>query len=311
MKSSKVRISVVVITYNQQDCIVKALDSLTSQKDWIYEIVISDDCSKDRTWQVVNEYAEKYPGLVKPFQNEKNLGIYGNMLAGYKRATGNVLATLSGDDEYVDGCMEQACRYLEQQDVLDKAFLLYFNRRRHFVDYRPDYTFSNKLVESSRRLSYALRRLICEPTFFSPKILERCIPPTDLGKCGDIYWCLARMYYSDVVLYCDTTSVVYNAGIGVSVTASLTKTRDSEILVYGRLKDFNEMNFGMNDLRYVDYQIMRSKSYLNPSVSWIFKTTLAYFHSIDVSLGLKSIGLVGHLKYVLRYIPYSLRVKRL
>ncbi|MGN0033244.1 MAG: glycosyltransferase family 2 protein [Candidatus Limimorpha sp.] len=302
----KVKISVVVITYNQQDSITKALDSLTCQKEWLHEIVISDDCSKDNTWQVVNEYAKKYPGLVKTYQNESNLGIYGNMLAGYKRATGNVIATLSGDDEYVNGCFEKACKYLEEQDVLDKVFHLYLNRRRHFVDKRPDYTFKNNLVTSPKRLSYALRGYICEPTFFSPRLLDRVVPPSDLGKCGDMYWCLSRMFHSDVILYLDTTSVIYNAGIGVSVTTSLRKTRESDKLVYKKILNKNEMQFGSKDLNYVRYLLKRNDSYFDPSLKYIVSTTWAYMKSIDLSLGLNHIGLIDHIKYIIRYFPFAI-----
>lgn len=301
---NQAKISVVVITYNQQDCIAKALESLTCQKDWIYEIVISDDCSKDNTWQVVNEYASKYPGLIKPFQNEKNLGIYGNMLVGYKRATGNVIATLSGDDEYMPDCCEKAVKFLEEQEVLDKVFHLYFNRRRHFADNRPNYTFKNKLAASPRRMSYAIRRFISEPTFFSPQILDRCVPPSDLGKCGDFYWNLNRMYHSDVVLYYDATSVIYNAGIGVSVTVSKRKTRDSERLVFNRIISKNEMQFSIKDLNYVRYLLLCTESYYKASWSFLFSTTWALMKSVDFSLGLNHIGIENHFKYLARYVMF-------
>lgn len=257
----------------------------------------------------MNEYAERFPGLVKHYKNERNLGIYGNLLAGYKRATGNVIATLSGDDEYVDGCFETAVKFIEKHDILDKVFHVYFNRRRHFADNRPDYTFRNNLVLSPRRLSFALRHYICEPTFFSPKLLDRCVPPINLGKCGDVYWCLSRMFYSDVVLFCDSTSVVYNAGIGVSVTASLRKTRESEKLVFQKILNENEMGFKHKDLNYVKYQLYRSESYFNPSLKHVFMSTLMFFKGVDLSLGWRYTGLTEHVKYLFRYLPYVLKNK--
>lgn len=307
----KPKISVVIITFNQQDCIVNALDSLICQKEWIYEIIVSDDCSKDNTWQVVVDYAKNYSDFIKPFQNEKNLGIYGNMLAGYKRASGNVISHLSGDDIFLPGCCEKAYKYLESSNILDKCFTLYMNRRRHFADRRPDYTFNNHLAVSERRMSYALRKNICEESFFSPKILNRCVPPTDLGKCGDIYWCLSEMYYSDIVLYLDSNSVQYNAGIGVSVTASLRKTRESELLVYGKILRDNELKFGHHDLQYVKYQLCKSESYFNPSIYYLFRSTCEFLKSIDFSLGIRYIGFFEHLKYIFRYIPYMVGLKRI
>lgn len=301
---SVVKISVVVITYNQEKCIVKALDSLTCQKDWIYEIVVSDDCSKDNTWQVVNEYASRYQGLVKPYQNDSNLGIYGNMLAGYKHATGNVIATLAGDDEYTSDCFKTATLFLEQKEVLDKAFLCFFDCKRHFVDKRIDYIFDNSLSTSLMVMSYALRGKICEPTLFSPKIIDKCLPPTDLGKCADFYWKLLQIYNSEVILYCHNVGFIYNAGIGVSVTASLRKTRESDRIVYGKIIRENEFNFGVKDINYVKYLNCRNDAYFEPSWKFLFFTTWSFLKGIDMTLGGKGISLAEHAKFICRYIYF-------
>ena len=59
------RISVLVITYKQQDIVGRTLDSLLAQKDYLYEICLSDDCSPDNTWQVLLNYQKQYPDLIK------------------------------------------------------------------------------------------------------------------------------------------------------------------------------------------------------------------------------------------------------
>ena len=64
------RHSVIIITYNQEHLIKRALDSVVCQKDYLYEIIISDDCSTDYTWKVVLEYQRKYPSLLKPYRNK-------------------------------------------------------------------------------------------------------------------------------------------------------------------------------------------------------------------------------------------------
>lgn len=302
--NNTIEISVVVITYNQQDCITKALDSLTCQKEWIHEIVISDDCSKDNTWQVVCDYAERFPNLVKPYRNGTNLGIYGNMLAGYRRATGNVLATLSGDDEFLPDCLEKAYNYIKDQDVLDKVFHLYMDRRRHFADNRPNYTFKNNLAISPRRLSYALRGYISEPTFFSPKLLERCIPSGEFGIGSDKYWSYQRMYHSDIILYLNSTSIKYNAGVGVSVRESKKKFKDSELLVYNKILSENEMHFGTKDLYYIRYRRLLVQAYYNASWCYFFSATKAWIKSIDISLGIKYVNGIEHMKNMFRYMIF-------
>ena len=73
-------VSIIVITYNQEKCLPGVLDALLAQHcSYSYEIIVSDDCSKDATRAVIAEYANKYP-CVKPNYNEKNLGLVGNYI---------------------------------------------------------------------------------------------------------------------------------------------------------------------------------------------------------------------------------------
>ena len=85
------RISVYVITYNQEDVIQRTMESLLSQKDYVYEICINDDCSQDRTFEILQEYERQYPNLIKPVQNKHNLGIFANLEAVWKRLTGDII----------------------------------------------------------------------------------------------------------------------------------------------------------------------------------------------------------------------------
>ena len=71
-------VSIVVITYNQEHCLGKTLDSLLAQQcGFDYEIIVSDDCSKDHTQDVISVYASRH-ACVKPFVTPKNLGLVGN-----------------------------------------------------------------------------------------------------------------------------------------------------------------------------------------------------------------------------------------
>ena len=97
------KISVLVITYNQEDVIRRAIDSLLVQKDYIYEICVSDDCSKDRTWNILKEYSEKYPGLFVLNRNNPNIGIFENIEKTWTMPTGEIIYQLSGDDACGEG----------------------------------------------------------------------------------------------------------------------------------------------------------------------------------------------------------------
>ena len=48
------RITVLVMTYNQEELIKRALNSILNQKEYgLFKVVVCDDCSKDNTWNVL------------------------------------------------------------------------------------------------------------------------------------------------------------------------------------------------------------------------------------------------------------------
>ena len=97
------KISVAVITYNQQDTIAQTLDSILCQKgDFDLEVVIGEDCGTDNTWAICHEYAERYPEQVVLLENTHNLGIMANFARVMKACTGEYVGICAGDDYWCD-----------------------------------------------------------------------------------------------------------------------------------------------------------------------------------------------------------------
>lgn len=66
-EQKKPLLSVAVITYNQEQYIAQTLDSILSQEhEYPYEIVVGEDCSSDGTRKIVEDYASRYPDIIKP-----------------------------------------------------------------------------------------------------------------------------------------------------------------------------------------------------------------------------------------------------
>jgi glycosyltransferase involved in cell wall biosynthesis len=101
--NKRTKISVGVITYNQQSTIRQTLDSILAQKgDFDLELVIGEDCSPDNTLAICQEYAEQYPNVVKLLPNTHNLGIMANFARVMKACTGDYVAICAGDDYWCD-----------------------------------------------------------------------------------------------------------------------------------------------------------------------------------------------------------------
>ena len=98
-----IKVSACIITYNQQDYISNCLDGAVNQVlDYEYEIVIGDDCSTDNTFQICQEYANKYPDKIKLLSREKNLGMAKNWSTTIQKCTGKYVAICEGDDYWTD-----------------------------------------------------------------------------------------------------------------------------------------------------------------------------------------------------------------
>jgi glycosyltransferase involved in cell wall biosynthesis len=93
-------ISFMMSCYNQELFIREAVEGAFAQTYSPLEIIISDDCSKDRTFEIVQEMAAAYKGphTVRINRNEKNLGISGNVNRAMALCRGELLVGAAGDD---------------------------------------------------------------------------------------------------------------------------------------------------------------------------------------------------------------------
>lgn len=96
-------LSVVVITYKHEKYLRKCLDSILMQQvDFDLEIIISDDCSPDNTANIIKDYHERYPDIVRPTLRSQNVGASRNQYDCFLQAKGKYIAILDGDDFWTD-----------------------------------------------------------------------------------------------------------------------------------------------------------------------------------------------------------------
>ena len=95
---SEVVVSVVIVTYNQEQWIRQTIESIMAQKThYPFEVIIGDDCSTDATLSVCREYAEKYNNI-KLILHERNQGLIGNWVSCVRVCTGKYIMNCAGDD---------------------------------------------------------------------------------------------------------------------------------------------------------------------------------------------------------------------
>ena len=93
-------VTFALFAYNQEDYIREAIEGAFAQTYETLEIILSDDCSSDRTYQIMQEMAAAYEGPheVHVQQNNKNLGLIDHVNKVSAAMAGEVLILAAGDD---------------------------------------------------------------------------------------------------------------------------------------------------------------------------------------------------------------------
>jgi glycosyltransferase involved in cell wall biosynthesis len=102
-KSSIPLVSVFSLVYNHENFIRRAIDSWLMQKtSFKFEIVIGEDCSTDKSREIVLSYAKKYPDIIKVITSDTNVGMRENSRRTKNACTGKYIAFCEGDDYWID-----------------------------------------------------------------------------------------------------------------------------------------------------------------------------------------------------------------
>lgn len=110
------KVSVCVVTYNHEKYIRQCLQSIVDQNtDFDFEVIVGDDCSTDSTPAIVQEFAERYPGKIRPILREKNVGPTQNYLGVHNLARGEYVAHVDGDDYCLPGKLHSLAAHLDKE----------------------------------------------------------------------------------------------------------------------------------------------------------------------------------------------------
>lgn len=109
------KVSVLIMTYNHERYVGRALDgALMQQTSFPFEILVSEDASTDATRSIVQEYAARHPDKIRLILSERNVHTNEIVTRGLRAARGDYVALLDGDDFWTAPDKLQA-----QADFLD------------------------------------------------------------------------------------------------------------------------------------------------------------------------------------------------
>lgn len=226
-----ISVAVVCLSYNQEKYIIKTLEGFVSQKcNFSFEVIVHDDASTDNTAEIIREYAEKYPDIIKPvFQQEnqhsKGIAITREIIAPLLK--GKYIAFCEGDDYWCDPNKLQKqydmmeCNpdcsicFHKVQKIFDNGESIVgdvFPQKRFGVmggKYTPEMLFDKlcAALPGFQTSSYFMRRDVLD--LFVPNNIEFC----QKSPVGDLRFVLLAMtcgnaYYIDETMSCYRTNSV-------------------------------------------------------------------------------------------------------
>ncbi len=116
-------VSVIISSYNQNEYLKVALNSVLSQTYNNIEIIIADDYSEDiASRQLILDYAGRFPDKVRYIFQPFNVGIAKNKNSAYKLAKGDFICLLDGDDFYLPEKIEFEMQLFKQRPELSVVY---------------------------------------------------------------------------------------------------------------------------------------------------------------------------------------------
>ena len=120
MNETQPELSLVIPCYNEQDnlrALIKAIRAAADPLKLPYEVVVTDDCSKDKSWEILKELAAADP-RIRPQRFAFNCGESAALWAGMKASRGPYIITLDADLQNDPKDLPAFLRALEKFDCV-------------------------------------------------------------------------------------------------------------------------------------------------------------------------------------------------
>lgn len=113
--ANKHYISILITNYNKEKFLNKSLKNICNQNFKNYEIIIFDDCSTDRSVDIIKKY-KKVRLIVNKLKNKKNSGPINQIngiIQSFKKSKGNIICLLDGDDYFKKNKLFEIDKYFK------------------------------------------------------------------------------------------------------------------------------------------------------------------------------------------------------
>jgi len=309
-------LSVFMTTYNHEEYIAEALDSVLMQEvDFDYEIVIGEDCSTDNTRKILLDYQKKYPDKIKLILHEKNVGMQKNSEFVKAKCTGKYMAILDGDDYWIDSNkLQLQVDYMEKNPECSMSF--------HAAEARIGKSKEGKIVarRAENNKKFTTRNLILGGGDFCPtasivvrKDIVNNLPNlVNKAPVGDYFLQVIASTYG-YVYYFDRVMSVYRQSVDSSWSSLVLKNFEKRRDFYFKFVKFvEELNNYTNYEYDREFRQILSKQHYQMAIVYLYNNDFEKFQKFMQKSyeTFPLAGLVYHIDYYLKFFPLALQLLR-
>ena len=271
------KIDILMATYNGEKYLREQLDSILNQTYKNFRLLISDDCSKDSTIEIINEYCKKDKRITL-FKQEKNLGIIKNFEFLMKNVESEFFMFSDQDDIWNESKVEKSLNKIEETDsdlvysdleVVDEKINTLSNSYWRLKE------FEHKIYKYNNFESLYLNNFITGSTMIIRKnMLEKILP---------------MVYESKYILHDYWTALVVSKLGKVSyIDESLVKYRQHKNNEIGsrkksdKINDFNELRNLFIDVKIDHFEtlIKRQDVFEDENINKLNERSLKYYQRL-------------------------------
>jgi glycosyltransferase involved in cell wall biosynthesis len=213
---------------------------MMQKTNFVFEILIHDDASKDKTAEIIREYEEKYPNIIKPIyqtENQYSKGIKVTFKYNFPRAKGKYIALCEGDDYWTDPLKLQ-----KQVDFLEanNDYVLCFHEVKILhTDGELKDDFITKVPENYETIETLARlgNYIHTPSVVFRNSIKEFPFELDHSPIGDYFLCL-MLAEQGKIKYIEEVMGVYRYGVGIHSSNSAINHHKSSLKFYVSLLSY-------------------------------------------------------------------------
>lgn len=251
--------SIVIITYNQEQYIEECLKAILSQLNYIYEIIISDDCSTDTTFDIITRYKNKYPQIIKAYQNERNIGIFPHLNKITQYITGDFVNLVAGDDLLPPDILMHYTNFIQRHKININDSIIIFTNSTLLYSNGNKKEISNYINKSRNPIDTTIAdALYVWETGISAKLFKQFFYQTDIGYQADWLYHIERLFKCKQYYFLNETGYIYRVNTGVTAASKFKALQESKLNVIKILKN-----------KYINQISDQSKKILQFDETWI------------------------------------------